>query len=168
MDLKEKLEQRRKERSAEVTVGDGGKLDKRKAYLRERSAFAKESKEEKQRLVSNALDVITQNSNPTSSSNPTLSREDAENLVEFAAHEAVDWWGSIVILGGIGLGILIGFINSWGLGLLIAVGTFFMGVIMNDVLSKQKKSEMVEAHRLKIALANPPQATEAVSTESEN
>lgn len=182
MDLKDRIEQRRKERAVELrlheeqqrkerkaTADTRGKREKQEAYLLARSTFAKVSKEEKQRLISDALNVINQNPNLTSPSNPKLSLEDAENLVEFAAQTAVEWWGRIVILSGIGFGMFLGFTETWGLGLSIAGGAIFMGALVNHLFRDLKKMEIIETHRLKIAAANLPQSQEVgiVKTEGE-
>lgn len=155
MDLKEKIEQRRKEREAEAASEAMKKLEAK-------VAFNKETRAEKDRLTSAALDIVSQASSAESFSKEDLNREDAEKLIDAAAHEAVTWWGGTVILLGIPLGIVTGFNDSWALGISIAIGATFCGGLLNAYLAAQKKAEMLKHHTFK-SIANQQIETSVIN-----
>jgi Na+/glutamate symporter len=155
MDLKEKIEQRRKEREAEAASEAMKKLEAK-------VAFNKETRAAKDRLTSAALDAVSQASSAENFSKQDLNREDAEKLIDVAANEAVAWWGGTVILLGIGLGILTGVKDSWALGILIAIGAIFLGALLNNELAKQKKEQMLKDHTFKL-IANQQLKTSVIN-----
>lgn len=162
MDLKEKLEQRRKERTAIAR-------DTFKQELAATAEAERDAKEQKARLTKHALDVITDQSGIGDSSTPQhLSKEEAEKIIEEAASEATASFGAVVTLCGVGLGIYFGFTSSWGLGLMIALGGLLLAVLLSFPLTNQKKAEMLETHRRTTVAANLPQSQEVGSVETES
>jgi hypothetical protein len=134
MEIKEKLEQRRREREIEAAIG------------------VQQAEAQKAHLTNQALDVITQAGTEQSGSpSQNLSDEEAEKLIEEAATKSVEGWGVTVAIFGIGTGLYIGFTDSWGVGVAFAVGFLILGGILNTELAKKKKTKMIAAHRLQNA-----------------
>lgn len=172
MDLKDKIEQRRKERGAEATQVHRKEQKVSEDKLQEKwevlQTFNNASDEQKQRLLSDSLDIINQAHSATSSVNPNISRQHAEFFVEAAASQAANTWNRALLLGGLAISIYLGFANSWLLALLVICAVLILLGLSNMMFTKIKKTGMIEKHRLQLAATNRLQNEEVGSGESEN
>lgn len=148
MELKEKIELRRREREAEALAA----LDQQKLA----DAQAKtDAQAEQKRLTKLALTVLSDSEARTSSEQAAaLSKEEAEKILDKAANEAVGVWLPLVIVGGLGFGIYIGFTQSWGMGSLLILGTLIGGSALFNAHAADKKAEMMEAHQAEKMVAS--------------
>ncbi len=166
MDLQEKIKQRRKERQIEVTAEAANKHGLSVAELEAKIAFSKESEESRQRLIQDALNVISGRGAVDTTELTIARRAEAEKVLDSATNTAVEWYGGTMILIGFGLGMYIGFTNAWTLGILTAIGSIFLGAILNTILAKLKKAHMVQKHLANVSsqLGNSQEETKSSDT----
>ncbi len=159
MDLKEKIDQRRKERlvdaKREVKVAPEqpktqGQIERERMTEKARAklAFGSLSITEQDRLKNEALEVINQIDFSSSTVKSNLTREDAETIVEAAAHQSLLLWGRILMLLGPAIGLYLGITESWALGITVASGGVMLAAVVGIFLEKFKKSQLIEEHKL--------------------
>jgi hypothetical protein len=156
MDLKQQIEQRRKEREVESRQEDKKKREVAGGELQERSeviqSFKNGSIENKQELLISAMDVLTSNSAATSNLN--ISREHAEFILEAAAQQKNQSLFQILLLGVLLISIYIGFANSWLLAIGLAFGLILLVGVLGQSMQNRTKTSMIEKHRLELAVEN--------------
>lgn len=147
MELKDRIEQRRKEREAEAIV-----VAKQNEAARVQAV--KEAAARQQRLTSQALNLLSSSEETSPEATDRLTTEEAEEFLEKAAMAAVSGWGAAVWVAGACLGGYVGFRESWALGIMIASGAIVIGATLTIFLAKEKKQKMMQDHLLKKATLN--------------
>jgi len=144
MELKDKIAQRRKERSEEYN--DALKREVAN-YARTRKETARNDLAARELMLREALEVISGKALGESTSNAeTLSLQSAHKVVDDELKSTQSSLIGLAALSGLALALYVGFAHSWGAAVAVAFLVLAAGEIIGRLIAKEKKKELIERH----------------------
>lgn len=144
MELKDKIAQRRKERSEESN--DAFKKEVAD-YARTRKETALKDLAARELMLREALDVISGKTSDESAIHAkTLSLQAAHKVVDDELKNRQSNFIGLAAFSGLAVALYVGFAHSWSGAIAVAFVVLASGEIVGRVLAKEKKKELIERH----------------------
>ncbi len=156
MEFKDKIAQRRKERSEETN--DAFKKEVAD-YARTRKETALKDLAARELMLREALDVISgKTSGESANQGETLSLQSAHKVVDDELKSTQSNLIGFAAFSGLALALYVGFVHSWGAAVAVAFLVLAAGEIIGRLIAKEKKKELIEQHLRSNKTDDDPQA----------